>query len=57
MTRDERVWHYQNLLIVGYILLAMPLLSCFDLDWETENVYDKCKVIHESAPIEQRCSE
>ena len=57
MTRDERVHHYQNLLIVAAIPFAVAfwmneIKPRFD---EYVDIKQECAVYHENGPIGKKC--
>ena len=56
MTRDERVYHYQNLLIlctIPFIVVALHQIS-MRVDIKLPEPRE-CKVFHEHAPIHLKC--
>ena len=58
MTRNERVFHYQNLLLLGYIPFAVVginmLLERYPLPEANPR---KCDVIHENIDYHRRCAQ
>jgi hypothetical protein len=55
MTRDERVYYYQSLLMVAAIPFALVLWQSFfqpKIDILSEQ---KCAVYHENGPIGKKC--
>lgn len=56
MTRDERIYHYQNLLllsVIPFIVVALDQIS-MRIDVELPEGRE-CKVFHENAPLHLKC--
>ena len=57
MTRDERVYYYQNLLILAAIPFIIVLLKEVDERYDfTPQEPRQCSVIHHNAPYHLRCT-
>jgi len=57
MTRDERVYYYQNLLILAAIPFIIVLLKEIDERYDfTLREPPKCSAIHHNAPYDRRCT-
>lgn len=54
MTNEERKEYYKELLAAGIGLLFMVYAN--NLDWEVENVYNQCVVVHENMVGEKGCT-
>lgn len=48
MTRDQKIYYYQNLLMLGFIPIIVALIHTIDF-WET-NERSKCVVVHANVP-------
>ena len=57
MTRDEKVYYYQNLVMLSFIFIAVAMTHTWDFYEATENRWERCSVIHQNAPQHLKCEE
>ena len=57
MTRDEKVYYYQNLVMLSFIFIAVAMTHTWDFYEATENRWERCSVILQNAPQHLKCEE